>query len=348
MGVMRIGHVSLKVMDMGAAVKHYTEVLGMKVTMEDKSGNVYLKCWDEWDRYSIILTPSNQAGMNHVAYKCEKDSDLDAFKARIEQYGIKVTELAEGTLPSTGRMLQFKLPSGHEMRLYAQKEYVGTEVGTTNPDPWPDNITGAGAHWVDHCLLMCELNPETGVNHVADNAKFFTEVLDFFTTEQVVVGPQGSIQAAAWLTRTTTPHDIAFVGGPRAGLHHIAFFLDSWHDVLKSADVMAKNQTKIDVAPTRHGITRGETIYFFDPSGNRNETFAGLGYLAGGGPLGCSHRCGGFGDGGLIGGGRPRASLDWQQHSDREQRLKKRASQRASGGPTAGLRRGECVGSHGG
>jgi hypothetical protein len=30
----------------------------------------------------------------------------------------------------------------------------------------------------------------------------------------------------------------------------------------------------------RHGITRGETIYFFDPSGNRNETFAGLSYLA--------------------------------------------------------------------
>jgi catechol 2,3-dioxygenase len=82
------------------------------------------------------------------------------------------------------------------------------------------------------------------------------------------------------MSRTTTPHDIAFVGGPRSGLHHIAFFLDSWHDVLKAADVMAKTKTKIDVAPTRHGITRGETIYFFDPSGNRNETFAGLGYLA--------------------------------------------------------------------
>jgi catechol 2,3-dioxygenase len=50
--------------------------------------------------------------------------------------------------------------------------------------------------------------------------------------------------------------------------------------VLKAADVMAKTKTRIDVAPTRHGITRGETIYFFDPSGNRNETFAGLGYLA--------------------------------------------------------------------
>jgi catechol 2,3-dioxygenase len=280
MGVMRIGHVSLKVMDVGAAVKHYTEVLGMKVTMEDKAGNVYLKCWDEWDRYSVVLTPSDQAGMNHVAYKCEKDSDLDDFKKRIEAHGIKVTELAEGALPATGRMLQFKLPSGHEMRLFSQKEYVGTEVGTTNPDPWPDNLMGAGAHWVDHCLLMCELNPETGVNTVADNVAFFKDVLDFHLVEQVLVGPGGAIQAAAFLACTNKPHDIAFVGAPTSGLHHVSFFLDSWHDVLKAADVMAKKKVKIDVAPTRHGITRGETIYFFDPSGNRNETFAGLGYLS--------------------------------------------------------------------
>lgn len=31
----------------------------------------------------------------------------------------------------------------------------------------------------------------------------------------------------------------------------------------------------MDLPPTRHGITRGETTYFFDPSGNRNETFSG-------------------------------------------------------------------------
>jgi catechol 2,3-dioxygenase len=267
-------------MDMAAALKHYENVLGMKRMMEDKHGNVYLKCWDEWDKYSLILTPSDQAGLNHVAYKVEKDSDLDDLQMKVEAYGVATTILEEGALPSTGRLLQFTLPSGHEMRLYAMKEYVGTEVGTNNPDPWPDNIKGAGAHWLDHCLLMCEMNPEAGINKVAENTKFMIDVLDFFLTEQVLVGPDGDIQAATWLARTTTPHDIAFVAGPRMGLHHIAFFLDSWHDILKSADVMAKTKTKIDVAPTRHGITRGETIYFFDPSGNRNETFAGLGYLA--------------------------------------------------------------------
>jgi catechol 2,3-dioxygenase len=280
MGVIRIGHASIKVMDVEAAVRHYENVLGMKTTMRDKAGNVYLKCWDEWDKFSLILTPSDRAGLNHLAYKVENDADLDVLAKRIEDYGIKTEMLPEGTLPSTGRMLKFHLPSGHEMRLYAMKEMVGTDVGALNPDPWPDDIKGAGVHHLDHALLICELNPEKGINRVAENTKFVMECLGFYLSEQVMVGPGNTIQAATWLFRTSTPHDIAFVGGSGNGLHHIAFFLDDWADVLKAADVMAKHKVRMDVSPTRHGITRGTTIYFFDPSGNRNETFAGLGYLA--------------------------------------------------------------------
>ena len=89
MGVMRIGHASLKVMDMDAAVRHYENVLGMKKTMEDKAGNVYLKCWDEWDKYSVQLKKADSAGMDHVAYKVEHDADLDALQKRIEAAGVK-------------------------------------------------------------------------------------------------------------------------------------------------------------------------------------------------------------------------------------------------------------------
>ena len=280
MGVMRIGHINIKVMDMEAALKHYENVIGMKITHKDPAGNVYLKCWDEWDKYSVVLSPSDQAGMNHIAYKVEKESDLDMLEKAINTYDISTKWLPEGTLPATGRMLQFALPSGHDMRLFATKECVGTDVGSTNPDPWPDDLRGAGAHWLDHCLLMCEMDPAKGINKVVENTRFFMEALNFFQTEQITVGPNGSIQLASFLSCSSKPHDIAFVGGDRSGLHHLSFFLDSWHDILKAGDVMAKNKVRIDVPPTRHGVTRGETIYFFDPSGNRNETFAGLGYQA--------------------------------------------------------------------
>ncbi|MGB0671636.1 MAG: catechol 2,3-dioxygenase, partial [Rhodospirillales bacterium] len=244
------------------------------------AGNIYLKCWDEWDKYSLVLTPSDTAGIVNIAYKVEKESDLDELKKRITDYGVQVTDLAAGDMKSVGRAIQFNLPSGHDMCLYAKKDVLGKKVGTTNPEPWPDDVKGIKAHWLDHALLMCELNPEKGINKVAENTKFVQECLDFHMSEQVLVGPEGNIQAATWMFRSTTPHDLAFVGGPKMGLHHFAFFLDEWADVLKAADILAKNKIKMDVTPQRHGITRGCTIYCFDPSGNRNETFAGLGYLA--------------------------------------------------------------------
>ena len=46
-----------------------------------------------------------------------------------------------------------------------------------------------------------------------------------------------------------------------------------------AADIISKKDVSLDIGPTRHGITRGATIYFFDPSGNRNEVFSG-GYIA--------------------------------------------------------------------
>ena len=58
-------------------------------------------------------------------------------------------------------------------------------------------------------------------------------------------------------------------------LHHVSFQLSSWEQVLRAADIMSKNRVSLDVSPTRHGVTNGTTIYFFDPSGNRLETFCG-------------------------------------------------------------------------
>ena len=84
---------------------------------------------------------------------------------------------------------------------------------------------------------------------------------------------------ALFLTCTTKPHDIAFVLQPEQNkYHHTSFWLESAHDVVKAADRLGKYRVPVDVGPNRHGITRGATIYFFDPSGNRNEVFAG-GYI---------------------------------------------------------------------
>lgn len=280
MGVMRIGHVCLDVFDVDAARKHYEEVLGLTTTDIDAAGTVYLKCWDEWDQYSVALKPSDRSGLSHFAFKCEHDSDLDRLRRRVADLGIPVREVPKGTLHEVGRALEIRMPSGPLLYLFAQKRQLGKAVGTRNPDPWPDGLQGAGVHWLDHLLLMCEVNLEAGVNTLEGNIRLFMDGLEFHLGEQAMVGPNADMRAAAFLFRTTTPHDIALIGAPRSGLHHLSFFVNEWSDVLRSADILGKRKVKIDVTPQRHGITRGSMTYFFDPCGIRNEIFAGLGYLA--------------------------------------------------------------------
>ena len=38
---------------------------------------------------------------------------------------------------------------------------------------------------------------------------------------------------------------------------------------------IARYDIPLDIGPTVQGITRGQTIYFFDPCGSRNEVFSG-------------------------------------------------------------------------
>ena len=280
MGVMRISHVNVRVMDVEASRKHYEGVLGMKVTHKASDGTLFLKCWDEWDKYSLALSPSDQAGLNHICYKVENEDDLDVLARRIKDAGVEVQSLAAGELSFCGRAIGFRLPSGQLMLLTAEKECVGREVGELNPDPWPDSRSGAGVQWLDHCLILGELNPEKGINKVQETSQFLMDTLDFSMSEKMMYGPDASIMGGAFLFRSAKPHDIAIFGTPTPGFHHLAFYVEDWNAVLHAGDVMGKNRVDVESTPNRHGVTRGQTLYFFDPNGIRNEIFGGLGYAA--------------------------------------------------------------------
>ena len=62
-------------------------------------------------------------------------------------------------------------------------------------------------------------------------------------------------------------------------IHHFAFGLKDWSEILHAGQIFSMDDVSVDIGPTQHGITRGETIYFFEPAGNRNEVFVG-GYEA--------------------------------------------------------------------
>jgi catechol 2,3-dioxygenase len=264
-GVLRPGHAQIRVLDLEEGVRHYRDVLGLVETGRDKQGRVYFKCWDERDHNSFILREADSAGIDFFAFKVLDKATLEKLDADLKAYGVKTERIPAGEMLETGERVRFEIPSGHIMELYAEKTSVGNGISYTNPAPWnAASEKGIAPVRLDHALLY-------GPN-IDAVLKLFTEVLGFFLVEHGLK-PDGT-DAIIFLSCSHKVHDIAFADYPEPGkLHHCSFLLESWEEVLRAADIMSMNLVNIDIGPTRHGITRGCTIYAWDPSGNRFETF---------------------------------------------------------------------------
>jgi len=151
MGIMRLGGIRVRCLDLQQSVDYYTKVIGFEVTGQDKDGNVYLKGWDEFDHHSLTLTASDHAGMEHLSLKVQSPDDLVYFRTKLEGAGVKVTTLGAGSEMGMGEALWFQDPGGHNIKLYAETERLGTKVGTLNPDPWPAGLQGIGARGSTTC-----------------------------------------------------------------------------------------------------------------------------------------------------------------------------------------------------
>jgi len=266
-GVLRPGHFQMRVLNLDESVKFYTEVMGLKETGRDKQGRVYFKTQDERDHNSFIIREADEAGVDFFGFKVLDKETLAKLDADLRAYGLHTEHIAAGEMLETGERIRFTLPTGHDIELYAEKTDIGNGMPYTNPEVWVPNVPGINPVRMDHCLLY---GPK-----IEEAQKIFEEVLGFYLVERVQM-EDGQSDLAIWLSCSNKAHDIAFVRHPEPGkLHHVAFFLESWEGVLKAADIMSMNRVSIDIGPTRHGITRGTTIYAFDPSGNRFETFCG-------------------------------------------------------------------------
>ena len=212
-------------------------------------------------------------GVVKFGFKVEYESDIDLIEKRAQQFGLTVERMSAGENPEISDGIRFTAPSTHVFEVYHSATLVGTEVGTHNPEAFPRHLVGVGVPALDHALILAE--------DVRTMENMFRQVFDFFPTERVQtdLNDNDAHFIASWLTATNQIHQIAVLEGPPGKLHHFAFKLGDWTEVGRAADIMTMDDVPIDIGPTRHGITRGQTIYFFDPAGNRNEVFAG-GYPA--------------------------------------------------------------------
>jgi catechol 2,3-dioxygenase len=120
MDVAHLGHLELLTPTPEESRAFFVDVLGM--TESGRSGDsVYLRGWDDYERYSLKLTGSKTSGLGHAAFRARSPQALtrrvEALKAAGAGVGWVENELGHGPA------FQFRDPDGHLLEIYYETEW---------------------------------------------------------------------------------------------------------------------------------------------------------------------------------------------------------------------------------
>ena len=136
--VRKIGHVVLNVSDLDAAVRFYTEVLGLRVSDRYPDtmmpgGMVFMRC--NTDHHGVALVGGagrqEKSSLNHFAF--EVGSIDEVFRARtwLRKHGVAIH--FEGRRRAGCQLaIEFKDPDGNNLEIYWGLDQIGTE-GVARP-----------------------------------------------------------------------------------------------------------------------------------------------------------------------------------------------------------------------
>jgi catechol 2,3 dioxygenase len=267
-----IGHAELLTPKPEESLSFFVDVLGMEPEASEGQ-SVFLRGYGDYQRYSLKLTESEQAGLGHTAYRAWSEEALQRRATAIEASGLG-TGWIDGDL-GHGPAYTFTDPDGHAMEAYFETEkYEPPEELRPALRNQPQRYLGRGAavKRLDHVNLLAE--------DVRPNRRFAEEVLGMRLYERIEL--DDGTESGAWLSFTIAAHELIYVAdalGARGRLHHLAFWVDTREEVLRAADLFLDSDlVEIEFAPSKHAIAQGFFLYGIEPGGNRIEVTTG-GYL---------------------------------------------------------------------
>jgi catechol 2,3-dioxygenase len=258
-----IGHVELLTPKPEESLRFFVDVLGMEVEAT-QGQSVYLRGWGDWQRTSLKLTESDQAGLGHMALRAWDQQALESRAAAIEGTWI------DGDV-GHGPAYRFRDPDGHTMELYYEAEkFDPPEHLRPSLKNQPQRYLGRGCavKRVDHVNLLAA--------DVAANRTFAQDQLGYRLYEKIVL--DDGTESGAWMSLSIAAHELIYVAdayGLEGRLHHVAFWVDTREEVLRAADLFLDNGIHIEAAPSKHAIAQGFFLYGYEPGGNRVEVTTG-------------------------------------------------------------------------
>src|SRR3974377_502839 len=89
MDIAHLGHLELLTPTFDKSARFFIDVMGMTLSGE-KSDSIYLRAYDDYERYSLKLTASKTSGMAHVAYRTRSLQALERRAAALKGSGFDI------------------------------------------------------------------------------------------------------------------------------------------------------------------------------------------------------------------------------------------------------------------
>jgi len=264
MDVAHLGHVELLTPKLEASLAFFRDVMGMTVSGE-KGDSVFLRGYDDYERYSLQLTASGTSGLGHAAFRTRSRQALERRLAALRAEGAEIAEVRDSF--GHGPAFRFRDPDGHPFELYWDTEWYDAPPGRrpslkNQAERYP--ARGVNVRRIDHfnCLAV----------DVRACRTFFERSLGFRCTERIELA--SGEEVGMWLTATNKSYDFAFTKeahGVPGRFHHLTFALDSREAILQAADTFLEAGVFIETGPHKHAVQQTFFLYVYEPGGNRIE-----------------------------------------------------------------------------
>lgn len=272
--IAKAGSINLGTKDLQKSLGFFNGILGMEVVAEEP-GVAYLRAYQELQHHSLVLTEQQDAVVNGMSFRVQRPEDVELFYNELLEQEIEVIEVPSGTEIGRGTAVRFIMPWGeHPIELYYEMEKTPTPNEELR-SKLPTNSSkrrGLGVRHLDH------FNVQTSPGNINKAEAWMSEALGMKRREFAYI-PDSSTLLASWMSVTSQMHDIAIVANmeEKVGqMHHLAYNLENFADVLTAADVLRDHDVAYGAGPGKHGIGQAMYLYIHDPgSDHRIELYSG-------------------------------------------------------------------------
>jgi catechol 2,3-dioxygenase len=266
LAVSHIGHVELVVPDLAASKEFFVELMGLHVSEED-GNRVYLRAWQDFDHHTLLLTEGPEAQVAHIGWRVASRDDAVEIADEVERRGGEAV-WTEPLSKGHGDAVRFLTQGGLPMELYWEVEaYQASDALRSKYPSHPSKrpTKGAAPRRFDH--VTCS------VGSVVDEQEWVCDVMGLYHRYYAMKPDKPTERWGSWLSRTNIAHELGLGEMPSGtgSLHHIAYYLESPDDVLRTANMLVDQGVTLHFGPANHGTSGATCLYFAEPGGHRVE-----------------------------------------------------------------------------